>query len=257
MTSVHSRRDFLALLGGSALGVLGCGSSSGVDDTRGGGVARLTARPTAPTASVTPGSLQITPSNPNDGVLIVPSGYDPARPVPLVVALHGAGQGPQFSVGLLGPFAEERGFLLLAVGSRGVTWDVMTYKFSYDVLFMDGALKWVFERCAVDPARVFIEGFSDGASYALGLALANGDLFSRAIAFSPGFIPRSDSAPVGKPRFFDSHGRQDTVLHIDNASRRIVPALRGRGYDVTYVEFDGGHGVPPSVAADAVAWMLS
>lgn len=256
MTVVHSRRDFLALLGASTLGVLGCGSSSGVDDPRGGGVARLTARPGTPTASVTPGSLPITPSNPNDGVLVVPSSYDPVHPVPIVVALHGAGQGPQFSVGLLGPYAQQHGFLLLAVGSRGLTWDVISYKFSYDVLFMDQALQWAFERCAVDPARVFLAGFSDGASYALGIALANGDLFSRVIAFSPGFIPRSDSAPVGTPRFFDSHGRQDTILHIDNASRKIVPLLQGRGYDVTYVEFDGGHEVPPFVAADAMTWML-
>jgi predicted esterase len=256
MTPPRTRREFLGVLAGGAAAMAGCGSSSGPDESNGGGSARLTARPGTPTSTITPGSWQITSTNPNDGFLMVPSGYDAARPVPLVLALHGAGGGPQGPLNLLGPFAESRGFLVLAVGARGLTWDVMTFKFSYDVTFIDGALRWAFERCAVDPARVIVEGFSDGASYALGLALANGDLFSRTVAFSPGFIPRSESPAVGKPRFFDSHGRQDPVLRIDNASRRIVPTLENRGYDVTYVEFDGGHGVPAEIATQAVDWML-
>lgn len=257
MSRRGSRREFLALLGGgAAAAMLGCGSSSGPEYTPGGGSARLTARPAPPVATITPGSRRITESNPNDGVLVVPASYAPSQPAPLVLALHGAGIGAQGSVNLLGPFAEARGFLLLAVGARGLTWDAMTYKYSYDVTFIDGALAWAFERCAVDPTRVIVAGFSDGASYTLGLALANGDLFSRAIAFSPGFIARSESPAVGKPRFFDSHGRQDPVLGIDNASRRIVPILKDRGYDVTYVEFDGGHTVPQDIATQAVGWML-
>jgi phospholipase/carboxylesterase len=256
MTRLRSRREFLGVLAGGAATVIGCGTSSGVDDPRGGGNARLTARAATPTAPLGPGTWQITPDNANDGFLVVPSTLDTSRPAPLVLALHGAGVGPQGPVNLLGPFAEARGFLLLAVGARGLTWDAITFKYSYDVMFIDGALRWTFERCAVDPARVIVEGFSDGASYALGLALANGDLFSRVVAFSPGFIARSESAAIGKPRFFDSHGRQDSVLRIDNASRQIVPTLRNRGYDVTYVEFDGGHTVPQSIATQAVDWML-
>jgi predicted esterase len=51
---------------------------------------------------------------------------------------------------------------------------------------------------------------------------------------------------------FVSHGTRDDVLPIDRTSRRIVPALRDDGYDVTYREFDGGHVVPPEVAREAV-----
>ena len=256
---VRSRREFVTALvmGGAAAAMGGCGSPIGTNDDTGGGIARLSARPTAPTRTITPGTWQITPSNANDGFLVVPSGYAPSTPAPLVLALHGAGGGPRGPINLLQPFAEARRFLVLAVGARGVTWDAITFKYSYDVSFIDAALKWAFDQCAVDPARVVVEGFSDGATYALGLALANGDLFSRAIAFSPGYIARSDSAPVGKPRFFDSHGRQDPVLGIDRASRRIVPTLKARGYDVTYVEFDGGHAVPPDIATQAVDWMLA
>jgi predicted esterase len=99
---------------------------------------------------------------------------------------------------------------------------------------------------AVDPARVAIGGFSDGATYALSLGLVNGDLFPKVVAFSPGFVVEG---PVhGKPEFFVSHGTSDPILPIDQCSRIIVPALRKRGYDVTFREFDGGHEVPESVA---------
>lgn len=121
----------------------------------------------------------------------------------------------------------------------------------------DGALRWAFDRCNVDPARVTVGGFSDGASYALGIGLGNGDLFSRVIAFSPGFVPHSDVDTQGKPRVFVSHGRQDPVLDIDGASRVIVPDLKSHGYDVTYVEFDGGHAAPAPVINQAMDWMLA
>lgn len=254
--STKSRRDFLALLAGSAL-LHACGGGSFDLPETGGGSPRLASRPGAPSQGVTPGTIQITASNPNDGFLVVPPSYDPARKTPLMVALHGAGEGAVGSLGLMGPYASSRGCLLLAVGARGVSWDVLTYRYSYDVTFIDGALKWAFDRCNVDPARVTLEGFSDGASYALGLGLGNGDLFSRIIAFSPGFVPRSDVATVGKPSLFVSHGRQDPILSIDGASRVIVPDLKGHGYDVTYVEFDGGHAAPAVIINQAIDWMLA
>jgi phospholipase/carboxylesterase len=198
----------------------------------------------------------ITASNPNDGSLIVPASYTASQPMPLMLSLHGAGLGASGPIALWKSYAESRGFLLLAVGARGLTWDVITSKFSYDVTFLSDALAWTFARCAVDPSHIVLQGFSDGATYALGLGPANGDLFTHVAACSPGYIAASDSPALGKPRFFDSHGTQDPVLGIDNASRRIVPVLKARGYDVTYVEFDGGHAIPPAVATALVDWML-
>ncbi len=255
----NSRREFLAVVAAGAAAMLGCGSNSTspFGEDPGGGSARLTARPGTPSTTVAPGSTSITAGTPTDGVLVVPSSYTPSQPMPLVLGLHGAAGTAAGQVNLLGALAESQGFVLLAVGARGITWDVISSRFSYDVAFIDDALAWAFERCAVDPTRIAVEGFSDGASYALGLGLANGDLFTRIIAFSPGFIPRSDSPAVGKPRVFDSHGTQDTVLRIDNASRRIVPMLRDRGHDVTYVEFNGGHGAPPEIVTQAIEWLVA
>lgn len=58
--------------------------------------------------------------------------------------------------------------------------------FGPDVLYLNKALHHVFNRYSIDPSRLAVAGFSDGASYALSLGVANGDLFSHIIAFSPG-----------------------------------------------------------------------
>ena len=83
-------------------------------------------------------------------------------------------------------------------------------------------------------------GFSDGASYALGVGLAFGARFSEIMAFSPGFVAQAGQS-AGMPHIFVSHGRDDSVLPIARTSRRLVPALQAAGYSVHYEEFDGGH----------------
>ena len=187
-----------------------------------------------------------------DGLVSVPPGYRPDRPAPLVVMLHGAGSDAQNALGPFRGLADAAGLLLLAPESRGRTRDG---GYGPDVLFINRALEHVFARYAVDPSRVAVEGFSDGASYALGLGLTNGDLFGHVLAFSPGFV--APVRPHGMPPVFISHGTGDNVLPIARTSRRIVPRLREQGYQVHYVEFDGGHTVPAAIAEEALNRLVS
>ncbi|MBP0494986.1 alpha/beta hydrolase [Pararoseomonas indoligenes] len=171
--------------------------------------------------------------------------------MPLIVMLHGAGGHAAGTLGLIE--ATAPGALLLLPESRGPTWDVIMGGYGVDVAFLDAALEGVFRHHRVDPRRIALAGFSDGASYALSLALGNGDLFTHALAFSPGFAAPPD--PVGRPRIFISHGEADDVLPIDRCSRRLVPVLQRGGYDVRYREFPGGHYVPAGIAEEAVAML--
>lgn len=255
-TATWTRRRFITALGAAATVLpFGCGGPSG--EVAGGGSARLIARPGVPTMSITPGTwpLGLGPTT-YDGFLLVPQSYVAGTPTPLVLALHGAGSRASGPINLLGTYAESRGFIVLSVDSVGLTWDAITFKYLSDVQFIDRALAHAFARCSVDPARVVVEGFSDGASYGLGLGLANGDLFTRVVAFSPGFIPAFDSPIVGKPEIFCSHGLQDPILSIESASRRIVADLRSNGYVVDYHEFIGGHEVPGTMASLAADWLM-
>ena len=167
--------------------------------------------------------------------------------------LHGAGSSAASVIGLLADEAAEHPAIIFAPDSRSRTWDVIQGGFGPDVEFIDGALTRLFSAWPVDPTRIALAGFSDGASYALSLGLGAGDLFSHVLAFSPGFA--APAAQIGRPRVFVTHGVHDPVLPIDRCSRRVVPRLRHAGYDVTYEEFDGGHVVPPALARRALRWV--
>lgn len=222
------------------------------------GAGRLRARPSLPPPEAGEGRPGETAldlgGGGRGGLLYVPPSYDPARPAPLAVMLHGAGGTGVHGLGLLRAQADAAGLILLAPASRRQTWDAIGGQFGPDVAAVDRALAHVFARYAVDPERLAVGGFSDGASYALSLGITNGDLFEHILAFSPGFT--AHAARHGTPRMFISHGTRDATLPIAACSRRIVPALQRAGYDVTYQEFDGPHTVPPHIAGEAVDWFL-
>jgi predicted esterase len=206
----------------------------------------LRARPDRATrGTLAPGRYVIDLGDGRPAVLFAGDGYDPARAAPLVVTLHGAGGTAEGALRLLDD-AVASGSLVLAVPSLEATWDVIARGLGPDVARIDAALAAVFARAAVDPSRVAISGFSDGASYALTLGLVNGDLFTHLVAFSPGFA--APPAVHGRPKIFVSHGEHDRVLPIDRCSREIVRRLEALGLDVTYEEFDGPHEVPRRIA---------
>jgi phospholipase/carboxylesterase len=260
------RRELLRLLGAGFVAGLGSACVGRINDEpatdpaalrllHAGG--RLAARPSnhslreAPAAGLV--RLGLSESD-RDGVVYRPAGLRSDRPAPLLLVLHGATGSGRHAIHAFQDLAEARGLLLLAPDSRAYTWDIVFGGFGPDVEFVDRALGMVFQQQNVDADRVAIGGFSDGASYALTLGLANGDLFSRVAAFSPGFV--ADVVRRGSPRFFMSHGTRDTILPIETCGRRIAREFRGLGYDVRFVEFDGGHEVPPDVAEAAMDWLV-
>lgn len=185
-----------------------------------------------------------------DGLLYVPLKYHPARPAPVIVLLHGAGGDARGTLPILRDEAALRGAILLVPESAASTWDVIAGEHGPDVAFIDRGLESLFDRYAVDPERIAIAGFSDGASYALSLGLSNGDLFRDVLAFSPGFA--APAQVVGRPRVFISHGDDDRVLPIDRCGRPLSTRLAKAGYDVDYREFHGGHVVPPDLVRAAM-----
>jgi predicted esterase len=167
--------------------------------------------------------------------------------------LHGATQSAEDMFWYLGNTHEEAGVAVLAPNSRNTTWDAIGGSFGEDVAHLNRALERVFEMVAIDPARIAVGGFSDGASYALSLGMINGDLFPSIVAFSPGFV--ISGSPHGHPRVFISHGTHDSILPIDSCGRRIAAALISRGYDVIFREFDGDHEIPSEVAREGLQWI--
>src|SRR4030095_12220916 len=99
-----------------------------------------------------------------DGVVQVPSTM-PDGPVPLLLFLHGATQSGAGMLRRIGAAADQAGVAVLAPDSRGTPGDAIRGRFGDDVAFLNRVLERVFDRLPVDPARLAIGGFSDGASY--------------------------------------------------------------------------------------------
>jgi len=248
-----TRRDAVRqlALGAAAIAVGGCRQLSATGATASDG--RISARPHPPTKSATPGLQPMGLDKTRDALLYVPKRYRADVPAPLAVLLHGAGQAADELTGPMQPLADETGMVLVAPNSRDSSWDIRYGAFGADVAFINTMLERVFDQVRVNASRIALCGFSDGASYALSIGLINGDLFSRVLAMSPGFMVNPHS--VGKPKIFVTHGTRDQILDIDRTSRVLVPQLKKAGYDVEYHEFDGRHGVSPALLRDAVTWM--
>ncbi|MGC4866539.1 alpha/beta hydrolase [Micromonospora sp. DT53] len=215
---------------------------------------RLTARRHPPVAPGRTGLVPMTgPAGDRLALRYAPEPATDGSAYRLVLLLHGAGGSARQGLDLLLPVADAQHLLLVAPDSSAASWDLIAGGFGADVGRVDGLLATVFDTYQV--SDVTVGGFSDGASYALSLGLANGDLFDAVLAFSPGFA----APPVthGRPRVFISHGVDDRVLPIDVCSRRLVPRLRDLGYDVTYEEFPGGHDIPAPIRDSATTWLTT
>ena len=247
-----SRREFGVLTGGTLVSVAFGAACSADGQVAGGEDGRIGARPRADAKTSVTGERPLGLDPDRDAILHMPPKPAPG-PLPLLVLLHGAGGRGDRMLERLGTAGDDAGVVVLAPDSRGPSWDAIRGSFGPDVRFLNKALEKVFQMVAIDPARLAVGGFSDGATYALSLGLINGDLFTRVIAFSPGFLV--DGTPHGQPRFFVSHGRADDILPINQCSRRLVPELQKTGHDVTYREFEGKHELPPAIATEAMAWL--
>ena len=227
-----SRREFLAAAG-SAVALANSRSAAAVEPTR-------------------YGEQPLRLGTDRDGILFIPRGYKEGVPMPLVLMLHGAG-GTGRGVSYTFEIADDLGVIVLAPDSRDeATWDMLLHGYGEDVEFIGAALKDTYARCTVDRKRMAIAGHSDGASYALSLGIGTGETFGHIMAFSPGVMQPAEVH--GKPRIFISHGLSDAVMPIDVTSREFVTRLKKLGYDVTYREYEGRHGVPPEVVREGFDW---
>jgi phospholipase/carboxylesterase len=206
-------------------------------------LARPSASPAEAAATEIPRQLNL--GGRRDGWLYAPASALNG-PAPLLVFLHGS-PGSGRVIEALIPMADREGVIVLAPDSRGATWGVIAGDESADLAFIDRALAQVFERYRIDPRRIAIAGFSDGATAALSWGLANGELFGGIAAFSAGFM-RVAGPPVGRPRILMTHGVRDPVFPVAQTGRRIAELLQQAGYAVELREFDGAHELPTAGA---------
>ena len=236
-----NRRGFLAMGAAGAVGWLGRGRAA------------ASGQPSQSDIPYGESRLGLT-NDLRDGTLYVPKSYKDGEPMPLLMMLHGYSGFAQ-NVRYTFPLAEEFGVIVIAPESRDVTWNRSAQGFDPDVRYLGAAYRQVTGMLDVDRTHVALGGQSDGAGYALSMGLAYGDVFNHLIILAGGMM--TPLRKQGKPRIFFGHGVNDQQMPIDRTARRFVPELKEEGYDVTLLEYDGGHGVPVSVVREAFKWFLA
>ena len=131
----------------------------------------------------------------------IPRSYNPAKPAPLALLLHGSGDRGTTMISEFAGLADLHGVILIAPDSQRYSWDIMVKgaelrnttripSWGNDVDRIDKALARAFALYNVDAKNVSLIGFSDGAGYGLSLGANNGKLFSAVMAFAPGLLAR-------------------------------------------------------------------
>ncbi len=198
--------------------------------------------------------------------IYIPSSYSPDRPAPMALLLHGSGDRGRTMIRAFSDLAEEHGVILLAPDARDYSWDIMVAgarlrgttrvpDWGPDVERIDSALDMAFATYAVDPERISLIGFSDGAGYGLSLGANNAGLFETIIAFAPGLLTRIDGEERGRVMLV--HGDRDAVLPMKPTRDIFAPALEGLGFDVELRLFRGGHVMPEDLRREAFSWWLN
>ena len=156
-------------------------------------------------------------------LLYVPRSYDPAKPAPLVISMHGAGGWPkqQMDVSEWNRVAEREGFIVVYPAGRDSAgprvWRVGP-DFKKDVQFISELIDKLEAEHNVDRTRIYANGFSNGGGMAFVLSCALADRI----------------AAVGMV------GAAQTLPWSWCTERRAVPLINFHGTDDRFAFYNGG-----------------
>ena len=188
---------------------------------------------------------------------------------PLLLLLHGYGSNEQDLIGL----ASYLDVRLMCVSARasyaldfgGFAWfniDMRPEGISFDFDEARQSLQQVLALVEVlaaeyQPSKLFVGGFSQGATMALAIALQQPDRFAGALALSGLYgeaLMPEDPQSVRGFKVFVSHGIQDSKISIAQAraSKELLDPL---GLDMVYNEYDMPHTIDQSCLEDISVWL--
>jgi polyhydroxybutyrate depolymerase len=162
----------------------------------------------------------------------VPSGYDPARPAPLLVLLHGYGSsGHEHDAYFhLGDAALQRGFLYIHPdgtrdGSGNRFWNATDACCDFDragvddVGYLTGLITAIQATYAVDPKQISLIGHSNGGFMSYRLACVNADVVAAIVSLAGAtFADPADCTPSAAIGVLEIHGTADDVIAYDGGA---------------------------------------
>lgn len=232
-----------------------------------------------------PEAADLWEDTPREFFAYVPPSYDPAEPMPVVIALHGR---PGTATGLaylfdLNRVAAENGFIvvypsgMLVPGAEpGREWNYVRALPGYfpagyvaqgadDAAFLSLMIDDLAHDLAIDQNRLFVAGFSNGGFMAQRLACESGHRFaafaSVAATLVPEFAPLCKNSPAVP--ILVMHGTRDAVIPWNGVVRQGVQQLVSapdtalfwalfdgcNSTNTTYMEIEPGDASPETKAS--------
>lgn len=213
--------------------------------------------------------------------LHLPKKFDKNKEYPLVIGLHGNGgnaDGFDPAWKLFGNpdfiFAAAEGPYPYMLGYRNkmkqCSWEIQIQDEELwkradplSVEYIIGIARYLSDLYQV--SSIYLLGHSQGAAYAYITGIKNPDLIRGILCFG-GQIPSMDKSysllsldeiAKGKNlRVFIAHGTNDDMLNVKHA-RESKRLLEQNAFDVTYVEFNGGHELNQQAMQKAADWVIN
>ena len=204
--------------------------------------------------SPTPSAAAVVVGGDRPVTVHVPAGYDPAKPAPLLVLLHGYGGSGQDIVSELriGDAAAQRGYLYVAPeGTLDSTvsrfWNATDACCDFDgagvddATYLEGVIKEIETKLTVDPKRIDVVGHSNGAFMSYAMACTHADTIAAIVSLAGAtFKDPAACAPKTPVAVLEIHGTTDDTIYFDGG----------------VITLPGGHsmGAYPGARATVATW---
>jgi polyhydroxybutyrate depolymerase len=186
----------------------------------------------------------------------VPPGYDPHRPAPLLIVLHGYGSTGQYhdTYFHLGQVAGQRGFIYAYPdGSKDGTgsrfWNATDACCDYDrtgvddAAYLAGLIAEIRASLAVDPKRIDLIGHSNGGFMSYRMACAHADQIAAIVSLAGAtFAKPADCAPTVPVAILQIHGTADDTVAFKGGRTEFRPMAAFPGAETsvaTWAKYDG------------------
>ncbi len=208
-----------------------------------------------------------------------PQDYDASKSYPLLIGMYGNGGSSEGFITHYNKLNNPQVIYVTPEGQYprsinvGPQWHSRTWSINRvgkqawrtgDELVSDYILKTIKKVSSeYKVSDVYLMGFSQGAVYAYTIGLQNPEQIKGVIGFSgymmdveagKSILSKKDVEQAKDLRLFIAHGVDDAAISVETA-RELKTFFESQGFDLTYSEFEGRHGVKADVFNEAVNWM--
>jgi phospholipase/carboxylesterase len=207
-----------------------------------------------------------------------PRKFVSSRKYPLLIALHGNGGNPEQMLAVMNEALKKEPVVLAAPqGAYPNFPQLRGQHFSWAIRARNRELWKIGDQLAIENinevvqllmkkypiAEVYILGFSQGAAYAFLSGFKYPEMVAGIISIG-GLFPETDTEFSMLKEKEIENGKKFRVFIAQGSNDRMIPIglgagttekLKKYGYEVEYLEYEGGHDVSPELLKKIYAWM--